>query len=73
MNFTDLLKWATGIVIGWSAIHNIDSIRHEILKAQAKLIYESRTTTWGSPRFFSRDRHEFCGLGAELGERRNCQ
>lgn len=51
MNFSSLIKWCTGIVLGLAAVKNIDDIQHNILKAQARLLYESRTETWGSPRF----------------------
>lgn len=51
MNLSDLIKWCTGIVLGLAAVRNIDDIQRNVLKAQAILLYESRTETWGSPRF----------------------
>ncbi|QDK44636.1 hypothetical protein DOM22_05400 [Bdellovibrio sp. ZAP7] len=51
MNLTNLVSWCIGIILGWSAVSNIDLIQQSILRAQAKLIYESRTATWGSPKF----------------------
>ncbi|MBV2169348.1 MAG: hypothetical protein KUL82_11645 [Bdellovibrio sp.] len=51
MSLTDLISWCIGIILGWSAVSNIDLIQQSILRAQTKLIYESRTATWGSPKF----------------------
>ncbi len=51
MNLTNLILWSAGIITAWIGAHNIDSIQRTILKAQAQLIYESRTETWGSPKF----------------------
>lgn len=51
MNLSNLIKWCTGIVLGLAAVRNIDDIQRNVLKAQAILLYESRTETWGSPRF----------------------
>ena len=57
MNLTSLILWATGIITALAGTYNIDVIHKEILKAQAKLIYESRTETWGSPKFLNNDLH----------------
>ncbi len=51
MNFSELIKWGVGVILAWSAVAHIDDIHRSILKAQAALVYESRTETWGSPRF----------------------
>ena len=51
MNFETLIGWALSLILAWSTISNLDSIHRTILQAQSKLIYESRTETWGSPRF----------------------
>ncbi|WP_415062650.1 hypothetical protein [Bdellovibrio sp.] len=51
MNLTNLILWSTGIITALAGVHNIDFIHRTILKAQAQLIYESRTETWGSPKF----------------------
>ncbi len=55
MNLDKLIAIATGFVIAFSAIGNLDTLQTWIWRAQAKLIYESRTETWGSPRFFQRE------------------
>lgn len=51
MNLNSLIQWCVGIVVAWSAFSHIDEIHRGILKAQAVLIYESRASTWGSPKF----------------------
>jgi hypothetical protein len=52
MNLTNLILWAVGIVSSLAAVHHIDDIQRAIFFAQATVIYESRTETWGSPKFF---------------------
>ncbi len=52
MNFDKFFVWATAIVLGFAAVGKIDVLQHWIWKEQAKLIMESRTSNWGSPRFF---------------------
>ncbi len=41
------------------AIGQLGPLQHWIWKAQAKLIYESRTSAWGSPRFFPKSSKNF--------------
>jgi hypothetical protein len=52
MNFDNLYKWAAGIVIAASLAGHLSDLQVWIWTAQAKLIHDSRTSTWGSPRFF---------------------
>ena len=52
MNLDKLITIAAGIVLMLSLTMSLDKIQTVIWRAQAKLIYESRTETWGSPRFF---------------------
>lgn len=52
MSLTNLIGWSIGIIMAISGIYNIDTIQRAVWKAQARLIYESRTETWGgSPHF----------------------
>jgi len=51
MNLTNLIFWSASIITVLAGMQNIDSIQHAILRAQARLVYESRTETWGSPKF----------------------
>lgn len=55
MNFTNLVLWSASIITALSGAYNIDSIQRGVLKAQAKLVYESRTETWGSPKFLENE------------------
>lgn len=52
MNLDKLFAWIVGIVIAYSVAGKIDVFQAWVWKAQAKIIYESRSTSWGSPRFF---------------------
>lgn len=51
MSLTNLIGWSVGIIMALSGIHNIDTIQRAVWKGQDRLIYESRTETWGSPHF----------------------
>ncbi len=52
MNFDKLCTWALGIVIAAAAAGQLDTLETWVWKAQARVLYESRTTAWGSPRFW---------------------
>jgi hypothetical protein len=52
MNLEKIFTWVAAIVIAFAATGNLDVLQGWIWKAQGKVIYESRTSTWGSPRFF---------------------
>lgn len=52
MNFDKLFAWIVPIVIAAAISGNINSLQRWIWTAQAKLVVESRASTWGSPRFF---------------------
>ncbi|MDZ4676812.1 MAG: hypothetical protein SGI74_04805 [Oligoflexia bacterium] len=53
MNLERLFIWITGVVIAFASIGQLDVLQNWIWKAQAHVIYESRSSNWGSPRFFS--------------------
>ncbi|MBN8542463.1 MAG: hypothetical protein J0L82_18885 [Deltaproteobacteria bacterium] len=55
MNLDKLITISAGVVLALSITMNLDKLQTLIWRAQAKLIYESRTETWGSPRFFPRE------------------
>lgn len=55
MNLGKLITISVAAVVALSATMNLDEIQTWIWRAQAKLIYQSRTETWGSPRFFPRE------------------
>jgi hypothetical protein len=52
MNLDKLFAWVVGLVLVFAASGQLDILQNWIWRAQAKVIYESRTETWGSPRFF---------------------
>lgn len=52
MNLDKLFAWIVAVVIAIASTGQIDILQAWIWRAQAKVIYESRTSTWGSPRFF---------------------
>ena len=55
MNLDKLMAWAVAIVLLCAATGNLDHLQRWVWKAQAKAIYDSRSSTWGSPRFFSHE------------------
>ena len=55
MNLDKLITISVGVVLALSLTMNLDKIQTLVWRAQAKLIYESRTETWGTPRFFPRE------------------
>lgn len=56
MNLGKLITISTAATIALSATMSLHEVQTWIWRAQAKLIYDSRSETWGSPRFFP-DRH----------------
>jgi len=58
MNLDKLITISIAVVFALSLSMNLDKVQTLIWRAQAKLIYESRTETWGSPRFFPRELDE---------------
>ncbi len=52
MNIDAVVKWATGVVLSFAAMGQIDALQAAIWRAQAQVLYESRSSAWGSPRFF---------------------
>ena len=51
MNLEKLFVWIIGVVAACAISGNLNVLQIWIIREQAKLIYESRTETWGSPRF----------------------
>lgn len=52
MNFDKALTWIIGVVVAASLTGHLPKLQILIWKAQAQIVHESRTSTWGSPRFF---------------------
>ena len=53
MSLENLVKWVIGIVVASAAVGQLDTLQVWIWRAQAKVVIESRTSTWGSPKFFN--------------------
>ena len=45
-------QFAVTVVIAAAVAGHLDSLNRWVQVATAKLVWESRTSTWGSPRFF---------------------
>lgn len=53
MNFDKLTDFAITVVLVAALAGNLDKLTKWVFVARAKLLYESRTATWGSPDFFN--------------------
>jgi len=52
VNLDKLFEWVIVIIIGFSITGNLDKLSYWVYRAQAKLIYESSASNWGSPTIF---------------------
>lgn len=52
MNLGKLADFAIGVVLLAVVMGNVDKLNLWVMKAQAKLIYESRASSWGNPSVF---------------------
>ena len=52
MNLDNLISWGASVVLGFAAVGRIETLQMCIWKAQAQVLWESRSSNWGSPRFF---------------------
>lgn len=52
MNLEKLIILIFGIVMAFADSGRLKELQTWIWKSQAKVIYESRASNWGSPRFF---------------------
>lgn len=52
MNLDKLFEWVVVIVMGFALTGNLDTLTRWVCRAQAKLVYESRASNWGSPSIF---------------------
>lgn len=51
MNLGSLFSWITGVVLMLALTGNLDPFHNWVIRSQAMLVYESRASNWGSPRF----------------------
>ena len=56
MNFDKLTDFAITVIITAALLGNLDSVTKWVYVQRAKLLYESRTSAWGSPQFFKSHR-----------------
>lgn len=52
MNLDKLITWVAAVVLLFAGTGNLDVLQKWVWRAQAQVIYESRSSNWGSPRFF---------------------
>lgn len=52
MNIDKLIVWILGIVVSYYTAGRLDELQRWAWIAQSKVVYESRASNWGSPRFF---------------------
>ena len=52
MNLDKLTSFAISVVLTAALMGNLDRLQLWVIKAQAKLLYESRASAWGSPSVF---------------------
>lgn len=52
MNLDKLTSFAISVVLAAALMGNLDSLTRWVIVAQAKLLHEARTETWGSPKIF---------------------
>lgn len=52
MNLDKLTSFVISVAFAAALMGNLDTLTRWVMVAHAKLLYESRTKTWGSPKFF---------------------
>lgn len=52
MNLEKLFDWVIIVVIGFATVGKLDTLTNWIYREQAKLVYASRASNWGSPSIF---------------------
>ncbi|MBL7545130.1 MAG: hypothetical protein JNL11_15035 [Bdellovibrionaceae bacterium] len=53
MNFDKLMPFILSVVLAAAAVGKIDDLQKWIWKAQAHVLYESRSSNWGSPKLIN--------------------
>lgn len=59
MNLDKVSAWSAAVVLTFAATGQLEVLQSWIWKAQARVLYESRASTWGSPRFFAKTAPSF--------------
>lgn len=52
MGLGNLTNFAVSVVLAAALMGNLDKLQLWVIKAQARLLYESRASNWGSPSVF---------------------
>ncbi len=52
MSLEKIGQFAAAIVVAAAIAGNLDRLNHWVMISTARLLYESRTSTWGSPIFW---------------------
>ncbi|MGZ6451849.1 MAG: hypothetical protein ACXWR0_10265 [Bdellovibrio sp.] len=66
MNLSSLIFWSLTVITALVETHHIDVVQRAILRAQARLIFESRTNTWGKPKLFTTPRSKQNYIGEDF-------
>ena len=56
MNLEKLFAWIAGIVLVFTLTGHLDDLQRWIWRAQAKVIYESRASAWGTPNIWGKEK-----------------
>lgn len=52
MGLGNLTNFAVSVVLAAALMGNLDKLQLWVIKAQARLLYESRASNWGNPSIF---------------------
>jgi hypothetical protein len=66
MSFDKIGQIAATVVIGAAVAGHLDSLNRWVQVATAKLVWESRTATWGSPIFWPTPGEKLCAVSSAL-------
>lgn len=53
MSFDKLMPFVLSVVLAAAAVGKIDDLQKWIWKAQANVLYETRSSAWGSPQIWN--------------------
>ena len=68
MGFDKIGQIAAAVVIAAALAGNLDTLNRWVQVATAKLLWESRTSTWGSPKFWPENENKFNKLTTQSKE-----
>ena len=58
MGLGNLTNFAVSVVLAAALMGNLDRLQLWVIKAQAKLLYESRASNWGNPSIFKNNENK---------------